>query len=152
MSPQAIGSPSIDSKAAGKEIHEQKDIELAHNRSSSSLRRASQKQLCLIVRYKWLRLLLCNLYEVILGTKLSFLFPLVPLAIAADRLQLGNVSRMYVSLSHIYIYITISRSQQVQCLLFAGLGVHHKFAWSSTSCWTSRLCHWVTENLHGIYT
>lgn len=99
MSSQAVGNiPSIDSKAAGKEIYEQKDIESAHNRSSTSLRRASQKQLCLIIRYKWLRLLLCNLYEVILGTKLSFLFPLVPLAIAADRLQLGNVWVFIISL------------------------------------------------------
>lgn len=99
-------NPSIDSKATGKEICHQKDIESAHNRSmksahnrsSSSLRRASQKQLCSIVRYRWLRLLLCNLYEVILGTKLSLLFPLVPVAIVADMLRLGNVWVFLISL------------------------------------------------------
>lgn len=107
MPSQAIGmNPSIDSKATGKEIYDQKDIESAHNRSmksphnrsSSSLRRASQKQLCSIVKYKWLRLFLCNLYEVIMGTKLSLLFPLVPFAIVADRLRLGNVWVFLISL------------------------------------------------------
>jgi len=122
MSSQSVGNPSIDSKATGKEICEQKDIESAHSRSSSSLRRASQKQFCLIVRYKGLRLLLCNLYEVILGTKLSLLIPLVPLAIVAEA-STRKCEKTSFSISPIYIYrrllknICITSQQAEYCFV-----------------------------------
>ncbi|KAJ8898911.1 hypothetical protein K2173_008404 [Erythroxylum novogranatense] len=55
----------------------------AHNMSCSSLRKKSDLTLVSKVRCGLLRLLLTNLQEVILGTKLSVLFPAVPLAIIA---------------------------------------------------------------------
>eukprot|EP01018_Ginkgo_biloba_P033314 Gb_18642 [translate_table: standard] len=102
MSPHAAencieAENSSASKVNSKEIYEQKDVETAHNHSSSSLKSGSKK-LFLIVKYEWLRLFLCNLHEVILGTKLSLLFPLVPLAIVADELKLGHVWVFIVSL------------------------------------------------------
>ncbi|KAK8547580.1 hypothetical protein V6N13_024658 [Hibiscus sabdariffa] len=55
----------------------------AHNMSSSSLRKKSDLTLISKVRCGMLRQLLANLQEVILGTKLSVLFPAIPLAIVA---------------------------------------------------------------------
>ncbi|KAE8697879.1 Vacuolar cation/proton exchanger 1 [Hibiscus syriacus] len=55
----------------------------AHNMSSSSLRKKSDLTLVSKVRCETLRRLLGNLQEVILGTKLSVLFPAIPLAIVA---------------------------------------------------------------------
>lgn len=78
-----------------REIHEHKDkgMQSVHNHSSSSLKSQSNKLV-----YEWPRLLLCNLHQVLLGTKLSLLFPLVPVAILADRLHLGNVWVFIISL------------------------------------------------------
>ncbi|XP_044479356.1 vacuolar cation/proton exchanger 3-like [Mangifera indica] len=55
----------------------------AHNMSSSSLRKKSDLTLVSKVPCNCLRQLLANLQEVILGTKLSILFPAIPFAIIA---------------------------------------------------------------------
>ncbi|KAJ6922536.1 hypothetical protein NC652_016242 [Populus alba x Populus x berolinensis] len=62
----------------------------AHNMSSSSLRKKSDLTLVSKVKCGMLRLLLTNLQEVILGTKLSVLFPAIPLAIAAQCYGFGR--------------------------------------------------------------
>ncbi|KAH7553835.1 hypothetical protein JRO89_XS12G0063900 [Xanthoceras sorbifolium] len=62
----------------------------AHNMSSSSLRKKSDLTLVSKVRCGCLRHLLANLQEVILGTKLSVLFPAIPLAIIAQCYGFGR--------------------------------------------------------------
>ncbi|CAN1853709.1 Vacuolar cation/proton exchanger 3 [Linum perenne] len=62
----------------------------AHNMSSSSLRKKSDLTLVNKVQYSLLRAFLTNLQEVILGTKLSVLFPAIPLAIIADQCNFGR--------------------------------------------------------------
>ncbi|XP_056172648.1 vacuolar cation/proton exchanger 3 [Syzygium oleosum] len=62
----------------------------AHNMSSSSLRKKSDLALVSKVPCRSLRMLLANLQEVILGTKLSILFPAIPLAVAAEFYGLGR--------------------------------------------------------------
>lgn len=64
----------------------------AHNMSSSSLRKKSDLTLVSKVPCGLLRKFLANLQEVILGTKLSVLFPAIPLAIAAQCYGFGRVS------------------------------------------------------------
>ncbi|KAJ6316109.1 hypothetical protein OIU78_019399 [Salix suchowensis] len=64
----------------------------ARNMSSSSLRKKSDLTLVSKVRCGMLRHLLTNLQEVILGTKLTVLFPAIPLAIAAQCYGFGRVS------------------------------------------------------------
>ncbi|KAL6278130.1 hypothetical protein ACE6H2_021731 [Prunus campanulata] len=56
----------------------------AHNMSSSSLRKKSDLTLVSKVPCSLLRQFLTNLQEVMLGTKLSVLFPAIPLAIVAQ--------------------------------------------------------------------
>ncbi|OMO97563.1 Calcium/proton exchanger [Corchorus olitorius] len=56
----------------------------AHNKSSSSLRKKSDLTLVSKVRCGLLRQFLTNLQEVFLGTKLSVLFPAIPLAVLAQ--------------------------------------------------------------------
>ncbi|XP_010528896.1 PREDICTED: vacuolar cation/proton exchanger 3-like [Tarenaya hassleriana] len=56
----------------------------AHNMSSSSLRKKSDLKMIQKVPCKCLKDFLANLQEVILGTKLSVLFPAIPLAIVAN--------------------------------------------------------------------
>ncbi|KAJ7949968.1 Vacuolar cation/proton exchanger [Quillaja saponaria] len=74
-------------KGSSKEI---KHGRTAHNMSSSSLRKKSDLTLVSRVRYGWLRNSLANLQEVILGTKLSVLFPAIPLAIIAQCYGFGR--------------------------------------------------------------
>ncbi|CAN0927940.1 Vacuolar cation/proton exchanger 3 [Linum grandiflorum] len=62
----------------------------AHNMSSSSLRKKSDLKLVSRVRCRLLRSFLANLQEVILGTKLSVLFPAIPLAIIANYCNFGR--------------------------------------------------------------
>ncbi|KDP24456.1 hypothetical protein JCGZ_25020 [Jatropha curcas] len=62
----------------------------AHNMSSSSLRKKSDLTLVSKLRCGLLRNLLTNLQEVILGTKLSVLFPAIALAIAAKCYGFGR--------------------------------------------------------------
>ncbi|CAO2820092.1 unnamed protein product [Amaranthus hypochondriacus] len=62
----------------------------AHSMSSSSLRKKSDLQLISKVRSGVMRNILSNLQEVILGTKLSVLFPAIPLAIAAQYYSFGK--------------------------------------------------------------
>ncbi|KAI9154082.1 hypothetical protein LWI28_020683 [Acer negundo] len=62
----------------------------AHNMSSSSLRKKSDLTLVSKVRWGCLRLMLTNIQEVILGTKLSVLFPAIPLAIVAHSFGFGR--------------------------------------------------------------
>ncbi|KAK3018997.1 hypothetical protein RJ639_003605 [Escallonia herrerae] len=62
----------------------------AHNMSSSSLRKKSDLTLVTKVRNRYLRMLLTNLQEVLLGTKLFVLFPAVALAIAAKCFNFGR--------------------------------------------------------------
>ncbi|GLT37602.1 hypothetical protein SLA2020_119100 [Shorea laevis] len=63
---------------------------MAHNKSSSSLRKKSDLTLVRRVRCGLLRQFLANLQEVLLGTKLAILFPVVPLAIAAHYFRFGR--------------------------------------------------------------
>lgn len=74
-------------KGSSKEIRHGRT---AHNMSSSSLRKKSDRTLVSKVRCGMLRNLLTNLQEVILGTKLTVLFPAIPLAIAADCYGFGR--------------------------------------------------------------
>lgn len=69
---------------------EMKHGRTAHNMSSSSLRKKSDLKLVSKVPCGLLRKLLANLQEVILGTKLSVLFPAIPLAIAAECYGFGR--------------------------------------------------------------
>ncbi|KAK4742575.1 hypothetical protein SAY87_000576 [Trapa incisa] len=62
----------------------------AHNMSSSSLRKKSEIRLVSKVPCPLLRQFLANLQEVILGTKLSILFPAIPLAIVAQCFGFGR--------------------------------------------------------------
>lgn len=62
----------------------------AHNMSSSSLRKKSDLTLVSKVQFGCLRKFLINLQEVILGTKLSVLFPAIPLAIVANSFGFGR--------------------------------------------------------------
>ncbi|KAK4801794.1 hypothetical protein SAY86_022281 [Trapa natans] len=62
----------------------------AHNMSSSSLRKKSEIRLVSKVPCRLLRQFLANLQEVILGTKLSILFPAIPLAIVAQCFGFGR--------------------------------------------------------------
>lgn len=63
----------------------------AHNMSSSSLRKKSDLALVSKVPCGILRKFLANLQEVFLGTKLSVLFPAIPLAIVAEYYGFGRV-------------------------------------------------------------
>ncbi|PSS34664.1 Vacuolar cation/proton exchanger like [Actinidia chinensis var. chinensis] len=62
----------------------------AHNMSSSSLRKKSDMTLVSKVPCGIVRKVLANLQEVILGTKLSILFPAIPLAIVAQCYGFGK--------------------------------------------------------------
>ncbi|CAK9139947.1 unnamed protein product [Ilex paraguariensis] len=62
----------------------------AHNMSSSSLRKKSDLTLVSKVPFACLRKLLANLQEVLLGTKLSVLFPAIPLAVIATYCGFGT--------------------------------------------------------------
>ncbi|KAJ0028088.1 hypothetical protein Pint_35177 [Pistacia integerrima] len=62
----------------------------AHNMSSSSLRKKSDLTLVSKVPCNFLRQSLANLQEVFLGTKLSVLFPAIPLAIIAHCYNFGR--------------------------------------------------------------
>lgn len=64
----------------------------AHNMSSSSLRKKSDLTLVSKVCSGHVRNVLVNLQEVILGTKLSILFPAIPLAVVAQCYGFGRVS------------------------------------------------------------
>lgn len=64
----------------------------AHNLSSTSLRKRSNLVIVSKVRWGVLRQALANLQEVVLGTKLSILFPVIPLVIVAQRYNFGSVS------------------------------------------------------------
>ncbi|KAK3000051.1 hypothetical protein RJ639_023833 [Escallonia herrerae] len=65
--------------------------------SSSSLRKKSDLTLVTKVRNRCLRMLLANLQEVLLGTKLSVLFPAIVLAIAAKCFNFGRVTVVFLS-------------------------------------------------------
>ncbi|CAJ2670736.1 vacuolar cation/proton exchanger 3-like isoform X2 [Trifolium pratense] len=62
----------------------------AHGMSATSLRKKSDHALVSRVRCASLRNVLVNIQEVILGTKLSILFPAIPAAIIAHYLGLGE--------------------------------------------------------------
>ncbi|KAK6245059.1 hypothetical protein QUC31_011468 [Theobroma cacao] len=74
-------------KGSSKEIRHGRT---AHNLSSSSLRKKSDLTLVSKIRYGMLRQFLTNLQEVILGTKLSVLFPAIPLAVVAESYGFGR--------------------------------------------------------------
>nr|DAD26717.1 TPA_asm: hypothetical protein HUJ06_028184 [Nelumbo nucifera] len=74
-------------KGSSKEIRHGRT---AHNMSSSSLRKKSDLKLISKVPFQRLRLCLANIQEVILGTKLSVLFPAIPLAIIAEYCKFGR--------------------------------------------------------------
>eukprot|EP00262_Sarcandra_glabra_P020263 TRINITY_DN798_c0_g1_i1.p1 TRINITY_DN798_c0_g1~~TRINITY_DN798_c0_g1_i1.p1 ORF type:complete len:448 (+),score=41.24 TRINITY_DN798_c0_g1_i1:93-1436(+) len=73
-------------KASNREIRHR----TAHNMSSSSLRKKSDLVLVSKVRCSLLRVILANLQEVMLGTKLSILFLAIPLAIITQCYNFGR--------------------------------------------------------------
>ncbi|KAI7733156.1 hypothetical protein M8C21_022152 [Ambrosia artemisiifolia] len=62
----------------------------AHNMSSSSLRKKSEMTLISKLPSSLLKVLLSNIHEVIFGTKLSFLFIAVPVAVAAHHFRMSQ--------------------------------------------------------------
>ncbi|XP_057984009.1 vacuolar cation/proton exchanger 3 [Malania oleifera] len=74
-------------KGVSKEIRHGRT---AHNMSSSSLRKRSDLGLVSKLPFGVLRQVLANLQEVVLGTKLSVLFPTIPLAIVAQCYGFGR--------------------------------------------------------------
>ncbi|KAH1266175.1 Vacuolar cation/proton exchanger 3 [Glycine max] len=72
----------------------------AHNMSSSSLRKKSDLTLLSKVHSDTLKNLLVNLQEVILGTKLSIIFPAIPLAIVAQSYGFGRLIIAIFALSN----------------------------------------------------
>jgi len=91
----------------------------AHNMSSSSLRKKSDLTLVSKVSSGPLKNLLLNIQEVILGTKLSILFPAVPIAIVAQCYGLAKVSSLLVYFSILIPFFTLQ--------LFAVILLPHKF-------------------------
>ena len=79
-------------KGLSKEMRRGSHGRTAHNMSSTSLRKKSDLTLIHKLRCGVLRDVLANFQEVILGTKLSVLFPAIPLAILADFYGYGRVS------------------------------------------------------------
>lgn len=67
----------------------------AINMSSSLLRTKSDLPLVSRVRCPMLRHFLANLHEVVLGTKLSLVFPVIPLAFVAHFYGFGRVSSYF---------------------------------------------------------
>lgn len=67
--------------------------------ASSSLRKRSDLALLSKVKPRALKLLLANLQEVLLGTKLAVFFLAIPLAIAAKFFRFGRVSWVWIILS-----------------------------------------------------
>ncbi|KAJ6922535.1 hypothetical protein NC652_016242 [Populus alba x Populus x berolinensis] len=84
----------------------------AHNMSSSSLRKKSDLTLVSKVKCGMLRLLLTNLQEVILGTKLSVLFPAIPLAIAAQCYGFG---RLHTTMLKVELGLIVFNSVSKNC-------------------------------------
>lgn len=76
----------------------------AHNMSSSSLRKKSDLTLVSKLRYGYIRNLLVNFQEVLLGTKLSVLFPVIPFAIFAHCYAFARVSISSSSLIFLIIF------------------------------------------------
>ncbi|KAI3973490.1 hypothetical protein MKW92_041516 [Papaver armeniacum] len=70
--------------------HHRQVLRTAHNMSSSSLRKKSDLSLLENVRVGFVRRTLKNINEVIFGTKLSVLFPAIPLAIIANCYHFGR--------------------------------------------------------------
>lgn len=64
----------------------------AQNLSNSMMRKKSDPELVSKIRFKKLREILGNLQEVILGTKLCLLFPVIPLAMLAQYYHFARVS------------------------------------------------------------
>ncbi|KAL7092657.1 hypothetical protein ACP275_12G176900 [Erythranthe tilingii] len=62
----------------------------AHNMSSSSLRKKSDRALVSKIRVGFLRMFFTNLQEVLLGTKLAVLFLAIPVAIVAQFCNFGS--------------------------------------------------------------
>ncbi|KAL0426250.1 UNVERIFIED_CONTAM: Vacuolar cation/proton exchanger 3 [Sesamum latifolium] len=77
-------------KLLSKEMRHASTGRTAHNMSSSSLRKKSDRSLVSKVRVGFLRAFLGNLQEVLLGTKLALLFLAIPLAIIAKYRNYGS--------------------------------------------------------------
>lgn len=69
----------------------------AHNVSSSSLRKKSDRALLAGIRVGFLRRFLGNLQEVLLGTKLFIFLVAIPFAIAANYRHFGSVRDQFNS-------------------------------------------------------
>ncbi|XP_058099660.1 vacuolar cation/proton exchanger 3-like [Magnolia sinica] len=74
-------------KGSSMEIRQGRTV---HNMSSSSLRKKSELALLSKLSCGPLKQLLANLQEVLFGTKLSFLFPAIPLAVVAHFYNFGR--------------------------------------------------------------
>lgn len=125
-------------KGSSKEIRPGRT---AHNVSSSSLRKKSDLTLVSKVRFALLRQLLTNLQEVVLGTKLSVLFPAIPLAIVAQMFNFGRVSVAGVfSVSVIWVSSVLSfhfiKFIVLGFVFFVStaMGVCVEYAWAHTTC------------------
>ncbi|XP_027334097.1 vacuolar cation/proton exchanger 3-like isoform X2 [Abrus precatorius] len=75
------GNNNVNHKGLSKEMRHGRT---AHNMSSSSMRKKSDLTIVTKLRSGLLRNILVNIQEVILGTKLSVLFPAIPLAVVAQ--------------------------------------------------------------------
>ncbi|KAI3994392.1 hypothetical protein MKX01_012649 [Papaver californicum] len=84
------GSSLIKTKDSVNHHHHRQVLRTAHNMSSSSLRKKSDLSLLSNVRVGFVRRTLSNINEVIFGTKLSVLFPAIPLAIIANCYHFGR--------------------------------------------------------------
>lgn len=90
---EAVRLEAGNLKGLSKEV---KHGRTAHNVSSSSLRKKSDLSLLSSLRIGPLRKFLINLQEVLLGTKLSILFPAIPLAVVAQIYHFGRVYILYL--------------------------------------------------------
>jgi len=79
----------------------------AHNMSSSSLRKKSDLTLVSKISSGLLKEVLVNIQEVILGTKLSILFPAVPIAIVAQCYGVAKVSSLLIYFSILIPFLTL---------------------------------------------
>jgi len=87
----------------------------AHSMSVAALRKKSDASLVRKVPFAPLRPVLANLQEVFLGTKLAVLFPAVPLAVAAQCANFGQVRSRSIIRRRLLGWNSIDRSRPSVC-------------------------------------